>query len=142
MSSAAFVVKSVYQGDYRRFKLLRPSYELLRQSLTVSYPELPVDFTVKYTDDEGDLCLITSDMELAEAAHVAKGSPMKVTVCAKPSSEVLVQDEKEEPIPLKKEEKEEVPEPKKEKEEVPVPDTQAKKEEKEEGPKLDKKNPL
>jgi len=98
--STSFAVKSVYQGDFRRFKLPRPSFELLRQSLAVAYPELSADFTVKYTDDEGDLCLISSDMELAEAAHVASASSLKVHVFAPKSSskEVLIQDEKEEPL--------------------------------------------
>lgn len=114
-SSTAFAVKSVYQGDFRRFKLPRPSFELLRQSLAVSYPTLPSNFTIKYTDDEGDLCLITSDMELAEAAQVAtkQSSSLKVTVFANKSpasTDVLIQDEKEELVrelgPVKEEVKE------------------------------------
>jgi len=82
--SSPFVVKSVFQEDCRRFKLERASFEALRQALLAAYPRLPNEFIVKYTDDEGDLCLITADMELAEAAHVAElqKSPLKVQVFA------------------------------------------------------------
>jgi len=82
--STSFAVKSVFQDDCRRFKLDRPSFESLRQALIAAYPQLTDEFSVKYTDDEGDLCLITADMELAEAAHVAEvqKSPLKVLVFA------------------------------------------------------------
>jgi len=82
--STSFPVKSIFQNDCRRFKLDRPSFESLRQALISAYPQLPDEFVVKYTDDEGDNCLITADMELAEAAHVAElqKSPLKVLVFA------------------------------------------------------------
>jgi len=88
--STSFAVKSVFQEDCRRFKLDRASFESLRQALISTYPQLTDEFTVKYTDDEGDQCLITSDMELAEAAHVAEQqlSPLKVTVFATKIKEV------------------------------------------------------
>jgi len=88
--STSFAVKSVFQEDLRRFKLERASFESLRQALLSTYPQLTDEFTVKYTDDEGDQCLITSDMELAEAAHVAEQqqSPLKVTVFATKVKEI------------------------------------------------------
>jgi len=88
--STSFAVKSVFQEDCRRFKLERASFDSLRQALISTYPQLTDEFTVKYIDDEGDQCLITSDMELAEAAHVAEQqqSPLKVTVFATKIKEV------------------------------------------------------
>jgi hypothetical protein len=82
--STSFAVKSVFQEDCRRFKLEKASFESLRQALLAAYPQLTDEFAVKYTDDEGDLCLITADMELAEAVHVAElqKSPLKVQVFA------------------------------------------------------------
>jgi outer membrane biosynthesis protein TonB len=109
--STSFAVKSVFQDDCRRFKLERPVFENLRQALLAAYPQLPDEFVVKYTDDEGDLCLITADMELAEAAHVSElqKSPLKVLVFASKLREVV--DEKKVQVELPKESPPPVDEP-------------------------------
>jgi hypothetical protein len=70
MSSSKFVVKAVFGNDFRRFILREPSYDLLIKTLAQSY-DLSTNFVVKYPDDEGDLCLVSSDVELVEAFHVA-----------------------------------------------------------------------
>jgi len=64
-------VKSVFQNDYRRFNLEKPSYDLLVRTIAQSYDNLKPGFVVKYVDDEGDMCHVSSDVELAEAFNVA-----------------------------------------------------------------------
>jgi hypothetical protein len=80
-SSSKFVVKAVFGNDFRRFILREPSYDLLIKTLAQSY-DLSSNFVVKYPDDEGDLCLVSSDVELLEAFHVAASqkAPLKLLI--------------------------------------------------------------
>lgn len=66
-----FAVKTVFQNDFRRFILPQPTYDSLIRSIAQSYENLKPGFVVKYPDDEGDLCLVSSDLELVEAFHVS-----------------------------------------------------------------------
>jgi hypothetical protein len=69
----AKTVKTVLNGDFRRFLLPKPSFDDLRKSLVSTYGSaLPSSFTVKYQDDEEEYCTITSDVELLEAFHVCE----------------------------------------------------------------------
>jgi hypothetical protein len=135
MSATDFVVKTVFQTDVRRFKLPRISLVLLRDLISKTYEKVPTGFLVKYTDPEGDLCSIGSDAELEEAFNIS-GSTLKLEILAiedargasaspeveigdyedlgepKPDKEVVIKEEREEPIkeekaeePLKAEEK-------------------------------------
>jgi len=69
----AKTVKTVLNNDFRRFLLSKPSFEELKKSLISTYGDsLPSSFSVKYQDDEGEYCTITSDVELLEAFHVCE----------------------------------------------------------------------
>jgi len=76
------VVKSVYQNDFRRFVLPELTLKSLTEKLLQSYDNLKPGFSVKYADDEGDICVIGSDVELREAFNVAivQKMPLKIFV--------------------------------------------------------------
>jgi len=74
-------IKTVLDGEIRRFQLNPPAnqslYDELCRLLKDSYGNIV--FSVKYEDDEGDLCLITSEEELQEALNfVPKNKTLKL----------------------------------------------------------------
>jgi len=63
----------VWKNDFRRFLLKSSKFEDLKKSLCATYADsLPSSFSVKYEDDEGEQCTITSDVELVEALHICE----------------------------------------------------------------------
>eukprot|EP00808_Paulinella_micropora_P021876 g40342.t1 len=74
---ATYVVKTVFQDQTRRFSLEQPKFQLLEAFVRRSYqdaglkPGQPI--SVKYKDDEGDFCIVSTDAELAEGLAGNKG---------------------------------------------------------------------
>jgi hypothetical protein len=111
---AAKTVKTVLNNDFRRFLLSKPSFEDLKKSLISTYGEsLPSSFSVKYQDDEGENCTITSDVELLEAFHVCekeKRPVLKIFINSTTTDEPMGVDLPESKS-VRKDEKKEEPKP-------------------------------
>jgi len=78
-------VKGVYNGDTRRFSISdSTSFIELHQLIQKLYNITGDDWTLKYTDDEGDWIQLSSDLELEEAKRVAtKNSLLRVQIFKK-----------------------------------------------------------
>jgi len=66
-------VKIEYENTLRRFLLPECSFSLLEQKVTEIFQFS--NFTLKFKDEEGDLCSVSSDPELEEAFRLAKQDP-------------------------------------------------------------------
>jgi len=67
-----FVIKLQYEQDIRRVSIEKTIslVELRELAKSLFKDTLPESFLLKYKDDEGDLCLITTDRELQEGFRV------------------------------------------------------------------------
>jgi hypothetical protein len=83
-----------FEGKISRFQCV-PSFEALEQALRTAF-SLDVPFTVKFVDNENDLCVISSQLELDTAVSLStevqlvlltKSEPIPVTVAKKESLE-------------------------------------------------------
>eukprot|EP00808_Paulinella_micropora_P020505 g78089.t1 len=74
---ATYVVKTVFQDQTRRFSLEQPKFQLLEAFVRRSYQDAGLKpgqhISVKYKDDEGDFCIVSTDAELAEGLAGNKG---------------------------------------------------------------------
>eukprot|EP00005_Dracoamoeba_jomungandri_P012121 CAMPEP_0174262714 /NCGR_PEP_ID=MMETSP0439-20130205/14773_1 /TAXON_ID=0 /ORGANISM="Stereomyxa ramosa, Strain Chinc5" /LENGTH=373 /DNA_ID=CAMNT_0015347589 /DNA_START=25 /DNA_END=1146 /DNA_ORIENTATION=- len=81
-------VKFVYNDDIRRVSLdSPPTYEELVDLIQSLFKFEFNDYFVKWTDDEGDVVTVSSDLELKEAFSSQAGGILKLTVCRPDSND-------------------------------------------------------
>ena len=87
-TTPTFVVKTVFKDAIRRFNLgtETPSFHVLEQHVRKAYQEQlgssDVTLSFNYQDDEGDICIVSSDAELIEAFAIESNQVLKVFVQA------------------------------------------------------------
>jgi hypothetical protein len=80
-------IKAKFQNEFRRFSLpLQSSVETLEANLKTLF-SLTNPVVIKYTDDEGDLCTITTQPELDCAVSMSKGL-LRVTLFVAPQPQI------------------------------------------------------
>jgi len=94
------VLKLVFQNEIRRVLMEEEiSFDVVAASVAKTWPEVK-DFTAKYLDEEGDLCILsaasfTDFLEVSKAHSSAQGRPVgrqlyRLEIVAKPSNQNLL----------------------------------------------------
>jgi len=63
-------------------------FDRLKSAVSATFPEVGVDFQLKWVDPEQDECTIASDMELLEAVNVLQGQTLKLLIASVASTPV------------------------------------------------------
>jgi hypothetical protein len=79
---SGIIVKSTFEGDVRRFQCSKDTtFEVLSSIIRDTYKI--ENFTLRYSDEEGDMITVDSDQELREAFRLNENSVLKLNVLGK-----------------------------------------------------------